>query len=151
MHLATIIAKTLHLCKCRKHKNGVTNGRVPWLALKQRCMDNVWLPTNANTKTLSCVWQQKKNACRSLRSIITAARFVTTIDSFFLARGLFANFRFRQSHSLSLPSSIHRVAMVITSPQVLRIRAQDRPRTSQAAWRSPGDINLPMPDLRLKL
>lgn len=47
--------------------------------------------------------EQKTNACRLLRFIITAACFVTTIDSFFLARGLVANFRFRQNHSLSLP------------------------------------------------
>lgn len=45
----------------------------------------------------------KEKAWGLLRSVISLVCFVTTIDSFFLARGFVANFRLRQNHPLSLP------------------------------------------------
>ena len=60
--------------------------------------------------------------------------FVTTIDSFFLARGLVANFRFRQRHPLSLPQQHPSCCYGNNIPSSAVYSVQDPPHTSQAAW-----------------
>lgn len=60
--------------------------------------------------------------------------FVTTIDSFFLARGLVANFRFRQRHPLSLPQQHPSCCYGNNIPSSAVYSVQDPSHTSQAAW-----------------
>jgi hypothetical protein len=88
-----------------EEKSGMERKIAEFRGWQENCILNIWLgclQTQTHKHCLALGKLQKK-ACRLLRSIISRVCFVTTIDSFFFARGFVANFRFRQNHPLSLP------------------------------------------------
>lgn len=110
--------------KWRKIGNGVKNRGVPWLTRELHFINATWLFGNANTDTFLCTeiskimhadyYNLSSVLCVLLQQSTLSSSHVGSLQTSGSDRGI-------PCHS---PSSIPRVAMVITSPQVLYIRCK---------------------------